>query len=80
MKAGSSLALGGSGILLAWTHFDKELGGTQPDGTLTKMRLLLIGLPILCLLGAMFLNHIYPLSKSRMAEIRAELEGRRGEV
>jgi GPH family glycoside/pentoside/hexuronide:cation symporter len=80
MKAGSSLALGGSGILLAWTHFEKDLGGAQPEGTLTKMRLLLIGLPILCLLVAMVLNHVYPLSKQRMMEIRRELEGRRGEV
>jgi GPH family glycoside/pentoside/hexuronide:cation symporter len=80
MKAGSSLALGGSGILLAWTHFNKDLGGLQPEGTLTKMRLLLIGLPILCLLAAMVLNHIYPLSKARMAQIRTELEERRGQV
>ena len=33
MKAGSSLAFGASGILLAWTHFSKDLGGDQPDGT-----------------------------------------------
>jgi GPH family glycoside/pentoside/hexuronide:cation symporter len=80
IKAGASLALGGSGILLAWTHFDKDLGGAQPEGTLTKMRLLLIGLPILCLLAALLLNYLYPLSKSRMLEIRRDLEIRRGTV
>ncbi len=80
MKAGSSLAFGASGILLAWTHFNKDLGGEQPEGTLLKMRLLLIGLPVLCLLLAMFFNALYPLSKSRMAQIRNELESRRGTI
>lgn len=80
MKAGSSIAFGVSGILLAWTHFSQELGGDQPEGTLLKMRLLLIGLPILCLLIAMVLNARYPLSKARMAEIRSSLETRRGTV
>jgi GPH family glycoside/pentoside/hexuronide:cation symporter len=80
MKAGSSIAFGVSGILLAWTHFSQELGGDQPEGTLLKMRLLLIGLPILCLLVAMVLNARYPLTKARMANIRDELEARRGTV
>lgn len=80
MKAGSSLAFGASGILLAWTHFNKDLGGTQPEGTLLKMRLLLICLPVLCLLLAMLFNTLYPLSKARMNEIRDELEKRRGVV
>ena len=80
MKAGSSVAFGLSGILLTWTHFSKDLGGDQPEGTLLKMRLLLIGLPILCLLVAMILNARYPLTKARMAEIRSELEARRGTI
>ena len=80
MKAGSSLAFGASGILLAWTHFSKDLGGDQPDGTLLKMRLLLIGLPVLCLLLAIAFNILYPLSKARMQEIRDTLESRRGEI
>jgi GPH family glycoside/pentoside/hexuronide:cation symporter len=80
IKAGSAAAFFVSGILLAWTHFNQELGGNQPEGTLLKMRLLLIGLPILCLLVAMALNAIYPLTKDRMAEIRSELESRRGTV
>ena len=80
MKAGSSLAFGISGILLAWTHFSQDLGGSQPEGTLLKMRLLLIALPILCLVVAMELNAIYPLTKDRMKEIRRELESRRGTV
>jgi GPH family glycoside/pentoside/hexuronide:cation symporter len=80
MKAGSSLAFGASGILLAWTHFNKDLGGEQPEGTLIKMRLLLICLPVLCLLLAILFNALYPLSKARMASIRAELENRRGSI
>jgi GPH family glycoside/pentoside/hexuronide:cation symporter len=80
MKAGSSLAFGASGILLAWTHFSKDLGGDQPDGTLLKMRVLLIGLPVLCLLLAIAFNTLYPLSKARMQEIRDTLESRRGEI
>ena len=80
MKAGSSLAFGASGILLAWTHFSKDLGGEQPDGTLLKMRLLLIGLPVLCLLLAIAFNTLYPLSKARMQEIRETLESRRGKI
>jgi GPH family glycoside/pentoside/hexuronide:cation symporter len=80
MKAGSSLAFGASGILLAWTHFNKDLGGEQPEGTLIKMRLLLICLPVLCLILAIIFNALYPLSKARMASIRAELETRRGNI
>lgn len=80
MKAGSSLAFGASGILLAWTHFNKDLGGEQPEGTLIKMRLLLICLPVLCLILAIIFNALYPLSKARMASIRAELETRRGSI
>lgn len=80
MKAGSSIAVGLAGILLVWTQFNKDLGGDQPEGTILKMRLLLIILPTICLLGAIILNHIYPLSKDRMLQIRQELEERRGEV
>ncbi|MGB0372195.1 MAG: MFS transporter [Opitutales bacterium] len=80
MKAGVSLAIGLSGILLAWTEFDQALGGDQPDGTLTKMRLLLVWLPIICLLIAIVLNAMYPLTKERMATIRKELEERRGVI
>lgn len=80
IKAGSSVAFGASGILLAWTHFNKDLGGDQPDGTLLKMRLLLIGLPVLCLIFAIICNAIYPLSRKKMEEIRASLEARRGEI
>ena len=80
IKAGSASALFITGFLLAWTHFNQDLGGSQPEGTLLKMRLLLTGLPILCLLVAMVLNAIYPLTKDRMAEIRSELESRRGTV
>jgi GPH family glycoside/pentoside/hexuronide:cation symporter len=80
IKAGFASTAAISGILLAWTHFSQDLGGSQPEGTLLKMRLLLIGLPIICLLVAMVLNAIYPLTKDRMAEIRSELESRRGTV
>jgi GPH family glycoside/pentoside/hexuronide:cation symporter len=80
MKAGSSLAVAGSGILLVWTQFDKALGGSQPEGTLFKMRLILVFLPAACLVGAIVLNFVYPLSKARMADIRHALEERRGKV
>jgi Na+/melibiose symporter-like transporter len=42
--------------------------------------LLLIGLPVLCLLIAIVFNTLYPLTRDRMATIRAELETRRGSV
>ena len=80
MKAGSSLAVAGSGVLLVWTQFDKDLGGAQPEGTLTKMRLILVLLPAACLVAAMVMNAIYPLSKAKMMDIRKELEERRGKV
>ena len=80
MKAGSSLTFGLSGVLLAWTLFEESLGGNQPEGTLMKMRVLLVALPILCLIIAIFFNAVYPLTKKRMLSIRQELESRRGIV
>ena len=80
MKAGSSLTFGLSGVLLAWTLFEESLGGNQPEGTLMKMRVLLVALPILCLIIAIFFNAVYPLTKKRMQSIRQELESRRGTV
>ena len=80
MKAGSSLTFGLSGVLLAWTLFEESLGGNQREGTLMKMRVLLVALPILCLIIAIFFNAVYPLTKKRMQSIRQELESRRGTV
>jgi GPH family glycoside/pentoside/hexuronide:cation symporter len=80
MKAGASLALITAGLVIDWTGFDKDLGGAQPEGTLLKMRLALMLLPGVCLLAAIILNTAYPLTKDRMAQIREDLEARRGVV
>ena len=78
MKAASSLTFAVGGFLVVWTGYEQELGADQPDGTLTKLRLVFIVLPAVLLFIAIIMNAIYPLTKERMAIIRQELEERRG--
>ena len=80
MKAGASLSIALSGILLTMTNFDKDLGGTQTESTFLAMRLLFIILPAACFILTYIMIQIYPLTKEKMTEIRNELEIRRGKV
>ena len=80
VKIGLAVGMGASGFLLEKIGFDQALGGDQPEGTFTYMRLLLVGIPIAGLLIALYFILTFKLTKAKSAEIRAQLEARRGTV
>jgi GPH family glycoside/pentoside/hexuronide:cation symporter len=73
-----SLVLLLSGVVLDLSGFDAELGAAQPEGTLLFMRAFLAFAPALSLLIGLVALRFYGLGDERMAQIRAELEERRG--
>ena len=79
-KFGWSLGFLVSGFLLVATGFDQAFGGEQPEGVITRMRLLFAGVPCLAVLAALYFLHRYPLTEERVHEIRLELEARRRKV
>jgi len=80
-KAGMGIASVVAGQALdRLTGFRAELGGNQAPETVTMIRALFAGIPIVACLVALALLSLYPLSAARMRAIRADLEGRRGTV
>jgi len=80
MKVGLALGIGASGLILSLTGFNAELGGNQLPGALTNIRLYFMAIPIAGLLLAMFALARFGLTPEKMADIRAQLEARRGKV
>jgi GPH family glycoside/pentoside/hexuronide:cation symporter len=78
-KAGNALGYFLSGQVLALTGFSADKTVQSPE-SIFWIRALLAGIPItgVCL-AALFLWR-YPLTQKKMAEIRAQLEARRGKV
>jgi glycoside/pentoside/hexuronide:cation symporter, GPH family len=78
-KAGNALGYFLSGQVLALTGFSADKVVQSPD-SIFWIRAMLAGIPIagVCL-AALFLWR-YPLTQQKMAEVRAELEARRGKV
>ena len=78
-KAGNALGYFLSGQVLALTGFSAAQA-VQSPGSIFWIRAMLAGIPIagVCL-AALFLWR-YPLTQQRMAEVRAQLEARRGKV
>jgi len=79
-KVGMALGAGASGFILASTGFDAKLEGAQSAHSLLMIRVFLAVIPIIGLVLAMIALSRFPLNPERMAEIRAELEARRGKV
>jgi GPH family glycoside/pentoside/hexuronide:cation symporter len=69
-----------SGPLLEMTGFDAALGSEQPESVLTSMRLGYVAIPVTALLIALVFLKFFPINRERAAEVRAQLEARRGEV
>ena len=69
-----------SGPLLEWTGFDAALEGAQPEAVLRNMRIGYIAIPVIALLLALILLKVFPITPERAAEIREQLEARRGKV
>lgn len=69
-----------SGPLLELTGFDATLEGAQPGAVLRNMRIGYIVIPVAALVAALALLKIFPITPEKAAEIRAQLEDRRGKV
>lgn len=79
-KVGQALGAGASGIILSLTGFDAALGGAQSEKSLFLIRFLLAAVPIAGISVALIMAFLFPLTPSKMAEIRKQLELRRGTV
>lgn len=79
IKAGLALGTGGSSMLLPLTGYDAKLAIQTPHA-IFMIRLLLMVVPVVGLLLAVFFIARYPLNHQKMIEIREQLEMRRGKV
>ena len=79
-KTGWSLGLLGSGLALNLVGFDATLKGNQAPETITGIRLFMALTTSLTSVAALLILPLYRLDKRRAADIRAELEARRGAV
>ena len=69
-----------SGPLLELTGFDSALEAAQPESVLRNMRIGYIVIPVVALVLALILLKMFPITPTKAAEIRAQLEARRGQV
>ena len=69
-----------SGPLIELTGFDANLETAQPDGVYNIMRVGFLVIPIASLIIAILLLRIFPITSKKAAEIRVQLEERRGKV
>lgn len=78
-KVGMASGAGVSFFILEWVGFDSNVP-IQTDHTIFMIRFLLAAIPIVGLILAMLALSRFPLSQASMADIRAQLEARRGKV
>jgi len=78
MKCGLALGAGACGLMLSATGFDAKLDGAQSAQTIFLIRLMVAGVPIIGFVVAIIALRFFPLTRERMAEIRSQLEARRG--
>lgn len=69
-----------SGPVIELTGFDANLNADQEDGVYEIMRIGYIVIPIVALALAIMLLKAFPITKLKAAEIRHQLEARRGKV
>lgn len=77
-KCGFALSVLLSGLILDFSGFKVDLGNSQPEETLFRMRALFVFFPIVMAGAMLVLIRFYPLTEQRCQEIRGELERRRG--
>ena len=80
MKVGLALGIFMSGVILTWTGFDAALGADQLPQALINIRIAFAAIPIAGLILAFVALLKFPLDQNRMAEIRTQLEAKRGTV
>lgn len=72
-----------SGVVINWSGFDIEqfnANGSVPKDILDRMHYMYVFVPVSLSLVGLFLSTRYKLTRKKMAEIRAQLEERRGTV
>lgn len=79
-KTGTSFAFMITGLVLNWVGFDVALKADQSPSTILAMRLFLTVAPALAAVACIIMLKKYPLSRERAAEVRRQLEARRGVV
>ncbi|MEX1117141.1 MAG: MFS transporter [Akkermansiaceae bacterium] len=80
MKASFTIGLSLAGPIVIWCGFQSGKDITQTAETIQAIRLCDTLLPALILVVGLIVIRFYPLTAGRMAEIRDELEARRGKV
>ncbi|MEO7931525.1 MAG: MFS transporter [Chthoniobacterales bacterium] len=78
-KVGMALGAGISFFILQWVGFDSNLV-TQTPFTIFMIRFLFIVIPVVGLVLSVIALMRFPLTQEKMAEIRRQLENRRGTV
>jgi GPH family glycoside/pentoside/hexuronide:cation symporter len=79
LRMSQTCAMGAGGLVLALSGFDVVLP-EQPPEVLSRMKFLYLGLPIVIWSVSLVFVWRYPLTRVRMAGIRADLEARRGRI
>ena len=79
IKVSLSCAVGIGGLLLEISGFSAKIP-VQPPAVLHRMFALYLAIPIVIWIVAIVIACLYPLSRGRMGEIRAQLEARRGTI
>lgn len=80
MKLGVALGSWASGEILDQVGFKQSLGGDQSPHTIFMIRILLASIPVIGLVVALGFLIRFPLTPKKMAELRQQLEARRGKV
>ena len=80
MKFGFGIGNWASGEILDGTGFKATLGGNQTDHAIFMIRFFLAAIPVVGLLISIAMLSRFPLTPEKMAEIRQQLEARRGTV
>ncbi len=80
MKVGMALGIGISGVVLETTGFDAKLEAAQTAHSLNMIRLYLAGIPVIGLCFSFFALSKFGLTPAKMADIRVQLEAKRGKV
>lgn len=79
-KASGTVFIGLSGFIVVFVGFDIELKEDQADGVFRNMILLMSAIPFVLSIIEAWIIWKWPLTVSRMKEIRTTLEARRGSI
>lgn len=79
LKLAIAVVIGYSGVLITKSGFDVALPA-QPEAVLTRMHVYLVVVPCIIFSTGFFLLMRYKLTRETMADVRAQLEAKRGKL